>query len=171
LAYIGGLAWQKGIHVLLAALAGVQGAVQLEIAGDESFDPEYVAVLKSQAPGNTRFLGKLNREQVWELLHRVDAVAVPSLWNETFSLIAHEAFAAGVPVVASRIGALSESVRNGEDGLLLRPGDVSDWRGGLQRLVDKPGLLAQLQANVQPPMTLDEHVNKLERIYQGCLSS
>ncbi len=170
LAYIGGLAWQKGVHILVQAFSTVRGAVKLWIAGDESFDPAYVGQLRTQAPPNLRFLGHLQREQVWEVLSQVDAVVVPSLWHETFSLIVHEAFAAGVPVVASRLGALTEAVRDGQDGLLVSPGDVVAWSTALQRLVDEPDLRTRLRANVHPPMTLEEHVSRLVSLYRKCLS-
>jgi len=166
LAYIGGLSWQKGVHVLVDAVAGLN--VQLHIAGDEAFDPPYVATLKAHAPENVRFLGRLGRQQVWELLSQSHALLVPSLWHETFSLIAHEAFAAGVPVIASRVGALAEAVRDGEDGLLVAPGDAVAWRAALARLVEEPGLLAKLQSSVRPPMGLSEHVHHVEGVYAAC---
>ena len=164
-AYIGGLSWQKGIHVLLEAFQGTQGARELWIAGDESFDPAYVARLRAQATPGVRFLGRLTRGEVWKTLAQVDVVVVPTLWYETFSFIVSEAFAAGVPVVASRLGALADRIREGVDGLLVPPGDESAWRAALQRLVDEPDLLARLRANVHPPMTLDAHVDEIEALY------
>ena len=85
-----------------------------------------------------RFMGELSREQVWGCLAKVDVLVVPSLWYEAFSLIAHEAFLAGIPVIASRLGALAEVVQDGVDGLLVPPSDVSAWTATLQRLVDEP---------------------------------
>ena len=164
-AYIGGLSWQKGIHVLVEACNGVRGAWELWIAGDESFDPAYVARLRAQATPGVRFLGRLTREEVWETLAQVDVVVVPSLWYETFSFIVSEAFTSGAPVVASRLGPLADRVRDGVDGLLVPPGDVVAWRAALQRLVGEPDLLAQLRANVRSPMTLEEHVDQLESLY------
>lgn len=164
-AYVGGLSWQKGVHIAVEAFGGVRGAGELWIAGDESFDPAYASRLRVQASSGVRFLGRLTREEVWETLAQVDAVVAPSLWYETFSLTVHEAFAAGVPVIASRLGALAEAVRDGVDGLLVPPGDVDAWRAALQRLVDKPDLLARLQANVRPPVTLEEHLDRLESLY------
>jgi glycosyltransferase involved in cell wall biosynthesis len=164
-AYIGGLSWQKGIHVLVEAFNGVHGAGELWIAGDESFDPAYVARLRAQATPGVRFLGKLTREEVWKTLAQVDVVVVPALWYETFSFIVSEAFAAGVPVVASRLGPLADRVHDGIDGLLMPPGDMAAWRATLQRLVDEPSLPARLRANVRPPATLDEHVAEIESLY------
>lgn len=164
-AYIGGLSWQKGIHTIVEAFGGIRGPGELWIAGDESFDPNYVAQLRTQAAPNVRFLGRLTREQVWETLAQADVVLVPSLWYETFSFIVSEAFAASVPVVASRLGPLADRVCDGVDGLLMPPGDVDAWRTALQRLIDEPDLLARLRANVRPPMTLTEHVDQIESLY------
>lgn len=164
-AYIGGLSWQKGVHVLVEAFNGMRGMGELWIAGDESCAPAYVARLRAQATPSIRFLGRLTREEVWETLAQVDVVAVPSLCYESFSFVVSEAFAAGVPVVASRLGPLADRVRDGVDGLLVPPGDVAAWRAALQRLVDEPDLLAHLRVNVRPPMALDEHVDRIEALY------
>jgi glycosyltransferase involved in cell wall biosynthesis len=164
-AYVGGLSRQKGIHVLIEAFTGIKGPAELWIAGDESFDPDYVAQLRALATPNVRFLGKLTRKEVWDTLARADVVAVPTLWYETFSFIVSEAFAMGAPVVASRLGPLVDRVRDGADGLLLPPGDVAAWRKTLQQLVDEPSLWAHLRANVMAPTTLEEHVARVESLY------
>jgi len=164
-AYIGGLSWQKGVHVLVEAFSRLQGEAELWVAGDESFDPAYVSRLKALATPNVRFLGRLDRRGVWHTLTQVDVVVVPSLWYETFSFLISEAFAAGLPVLASRLGALADRVRDGVDGLLLPPGDVAAWRAAMQRLLDDPDLLPRLRAGVRPPMTMEEHVDRLEALY------
>lgn len=165
IAYIGGLSWQKGVHVLIEAFNHLPPGAELWIGGDESFDPTYARSLHTRARPGVIFLGALSHTQVWETLRQVDAVAVPSLWYETFSLIAHEAFAAGVPVVASRLGALAEAVRDDVDGLLVPPGDVDAWRAVLQRLMDDPATLARLRAGVQRPLELAQHIQRLSDIY------
>ena len=126
-ACIGGLAWQKGIHVLIEAFERVKGEAELWVAGSEAADPAYAQRLRSAAGSRVRFMGGLSREQVWSCLAEVDVLVVPSLWYEAFSLIAHEAFVAGVPVIASRLGALAEVVHDGIDGLLVPPQDVDAW--------------------------------------------
>ena len=170
LVYIGGLAWQKGVHTLVEACNGLHGT-QLSIAGDEAFDPAYVSHLRSLASPNVRFLGQLGREEVWATLAQADVVAVPSLWYETFSLILHEAFAAGVPVIASDLGALSEAIRHGEDGWLVPPGDVTAWEQALGRLIAEPELLSRAHANIQPPMTQEEHLDRMEDLYSRTMAS
>ncbi len=152
-AYIGGLAKQKGVHVLIEAFAGLRGEAELWIAGDETADPGYSRELRRLAGANVRFLGRLDRDQVWQALAQADVVAVPALWYETYSFIVSEAFIAGAPVLASRLGPLADRVRDGVDGRLLPPGDVQAWRAALQALLDSPAELAALRAGVRPPDT------------------
>lgn len=169
-AYLGGLTEQKGVHVLVEAFAGLNGNAELWVAGDESTDSAYLRRLRSIASPSVHFLGRLSRQQVWDVLSQAHLVAVPSLWPETFSLALHEAFAAGVPVVASQIGALMEAVVDGQDGLLLPAGDVSAWRQALRRLLDDPTLLPRLQANVTPPTRVTQYAAELEALYIACMA-
>jgi glycosyltransferase involved in cell wall biosynthesis len=169
-ACIGGLAWQKGVHVLIEAFERLAGNVELWVAGSEGFDPVYAQRLRSQAGPRVRFMGGLSREQVWACLAEVDVLAVPSLWYEAFSLIVHEAFAAGVPAVASRLGALAEVVHDGVDGLLVPPGDVGAWSATLQHLTDDSALLDRLRAGVRPPLDMAQHAQLLCEVYERSLS-
>jgi glycosyltransferase involved in cell wall biosynthesis len=168
-AAIGGLSWQKGIHVLVEAFARMRGPAELWIAGNESFDPAYSRHLRALADPRVRFLGVLDRRQVWECLAQVHVVAVPSLWYETLSFIAHEAFVAGLPVVASRLGVLADVVHDGVDGLLVAPGDVAAWQAAMQRLVDAPEQFERLRAGVRPPLTMEDHLAALMQVYSQVL--
>lgn len=170
--YIGGLSWQKGLHIAIDAFNEVGGAAELIIAGDETKFPDYVGDLQRRAVHpDIHLVGRLDRSEVWQTLVNSDVVVVPSLWFETFSMLTHEAFAAGKPVMASAHGALEEAVRHNVDGLLVPPGDVNAWQEAMQRLVDDPDLLARLQANVCPPMTLEEHVDRIEDLYAKLVDS
>lgn len=163
--YIGGLSWQKGVHVLVDAFIQLPETAELWLAGDPEFDPDYVKQLG--AAGRATFLGKLAREAVWEMLAQVDVVVVPSLWYETFVFVISEAFAMGVPVIASDLGVLSERVRHGVDGLLFPPGDVAALARALERLHDDPALLARLKQNISPPLTVAEHTAAIAHVYQS----
>jgi glycosyltransferase involved in cell wall biosynthesis len=166
IAYIGGLSWQKGIHILVEAFRELEAGAELWIAGDETTDPTYVSNLRALAPPQVRFLGRLTRESVWDTLAQVDVVVVPTLWYETFSFIVSEAFAAGVPVVASRLGPLVDRVSDEVDGLLVPPGDPQALRRALLRFWQEPDLLARLRAGIRPIRTLDDHVTELESVYK-----
>lgn len=168
--YIGGISPQKGLHVLVEAFSTLNQPAELWIAGDELAFPDYVAELRAMAGPSVRFLGKLDRSAVWQVLARLDVVVVPSLWYETFSIIISEAFAAGVPVIASRIGPLADRVRHGIDGLLFEPGDVNSLANAMRRLYSEPELYSVLQKNIQPPLSLDVHLKQLLEIYDQILA-
>jgi glycosyltransferase involved in cell wall biosynthesis len=169
--YVGGLSFQKGVHTLVEAFAGVRGIAELWIAGDETFDPAYVAQLRSLATPQVRFLGRLARPEVWQALMDADVVVVPSLWYETFSFLVSEGFIAGKPVLASRLGPLADRVRDGVDGLLLPPGDVVTWRDAMQHLVDTPDDLARLRQNVRAPLALEDHEAALASLYRQVIGA
>ena len=169
-AYIGGLSWQKGVHVLLDAFRGIDGEAELWVAGDESADPNYGSNLRTLASPNVRFLGKLTREAVWDTLYQVDVVVVPSMWYEAFSFIISEAFAAGVPVIASRLGPLADRVHDEVDGLLVPPDDPQSLQNALTRFLHEPDLLPKLQAGIGPVRTVEDHVMEIEALYNTILA-
>ncbi|MFY0038682.1 glycosyltransferase, partial [Acinetobacter baumannii] len=65
---------------------------------------------------------------------RAAALVVPSLWYEGLPMVVAEAFAAGTPVIASRIGALAHLVEDGVTGLLVAPGDPAALAEAIERL-------------------------------------
>ncbi len=169
--YIGGIAPQKGVHVLIEAVNGLPEGVELLIGGDMEALPEYAAALRTQAthPG-IRFLGRLSREQVWDTLRQSDLLVVPTLWYETASLIVQEAFAVGTPVVASRIGVMPERIRDGIDGRLFEVGNAAALRALLLSFIQHPHHLHQLRQGIQPVFTITEHVTQVEQLYQQVIS-
>ncbi len=171
IAYIGGLAWQKGVHVLIAAVNGLPPTgFKLSIFGDPTPFPAYVAQLKQQVrhPG-IQFYGRLPHAQLWQTLSSVDLLVVPTLWYETSSLIIQEAQAAGVPVLASRIGAVQERLRHGVDGFYFPPGDAGALQELLQQFGQQPDLLAQLRAGITPVTTIQEHVENVLNTYRAAV--
>jgi glycosyltransferase involved in cell wall biosynthesis len=171
-AYIGGLAQQKGVHVLIDAFNGLPPSARLKIVGDETAFPEYCTLLRARAthPG-IEFVGRLDREGVWKTLGQTDALVVPSLWYETSSLVVQEAFATSTPVIAADHGALAERVQHETNGLLTPPGDGPALQRALQRLMEEPGLLAQLRSGIQPVVELAQHLRGVEQVYRQVLAA
>ena len=170
--FLGSLAWQKGVHILVEAFSGLPSDIaRLQIWGDPSVFPDYVKSLHDLSTHpDIQFMGRIANERVGEVLADSDVMVVPSVWYENSPVVIQEARAAGVPVVASGHGALAEKVRHGVDGLLFPPGDVATLRRTLQRLVDEPDLLPRLRRNIPPPMDMDRHVQELEALYH-CLAA
>jgi glycosyltransferase involved in cell wall biosynthesis len=171
LLYVGSIAWQKGVHVLVEAMNGLPENVRLTLLGDASAYPDYAATVQAAAkhPG-IRFAGQASRDRLWQtLLDDADVLVVPSVWYETAALVVQEAFAAGVPVVASGLGALAERVQDGVDGLLFAPGDAGALRATLLRLVEDDALLSRLRQGIQPVRTIAEHAADIEAIYESVI--
>ena len=166
--YVGSIARQKGVHVLIEALNGLpDDAATLDVYGDMRTFADYAAELRALArhPG-IRFHGLLGRDRLWDTLAELDALVLPTLWYEASPLVIREAFAAGLPLVASAIGAPGHMVRDGVDGLLFPPGDVAGLRLALLALAERPALLAQLRAAILPVRTVADHVAQIEAIYE-----
>jgi glycosyltransferase involved in cell wall biosynthesis len=172
LGYLGSLAWQKGVHVLIEAVNGLPEETRLSIYGALDAFPNYVARLRRLARHPAvAFRGSLSRRDLWPALAQLDLLVVPSLWHETSSLVVQEAFACGVPVIASSVGALPEKIRHGIDGLLVPPGDALSLRQALAQVAETPGLLAELCGNIGPVRTLEDHGAEIEAIYRTALES
>ena len=170
--YIGGLAPQKGIHTLIDAVNNLPSdKFNLAIYGDMTAFPDYITNLQNQVrQPNIQFKGTLPHENLWDALAQSDIVVVPSLWYETASLIVQEAFAAGVPVIASNIGALKERVQDGINGYLFPAGDGLALSKILADLGHHPEKLVQLAAQIQPVFTIEEHETAVQKRYRLALA-
>jgi glycosyltransferase involved in cell wall biosynthesis len=162
LAAAGRLTRQKALGDALAAVARVD-RVSLVVAGD---GPERGALEQRAAElgldGRVRFVGPLARTEVLTLFRAADAALLSSAWeNLPHSVV--EALAVGTPVVATAVGGVPEVVRDGENGLLVAPGDVAALADAIRR-VSEPGLRDALAANAAASVAgLDER-RLLERI-------
>lgn len=100
--YVGKLLYNKGVHVLLEAMHGVEARTLVVGFGD------YREELERLAPPGTVFTGRLEHEELAPLLPLVDVQVVPSIFPEAFGMVAAEAAAAGVPPLVARHSGLSE---------------------------------------------------------------
>ena len=122
---IGRLTREKGVDTLLRAWR----EQPLDIVGDGEERED----LERLAPPSVRFLGPVAPERVAELLADARALVIPSR-SEGLPRVVIEAFAAGVPVIASRVGGLPELVQDGVNGLLVEVDDEDGWHGAIQRV-------------------------------------
>jgi glycosyltransferase involved in cell wall biosynthesis len=118
--YLGRMTEEKGIPILMEALRLSGLASDFESVGGGPLD---AAVAEALGP---RHAGFQPAEAVPGFLARVAYMVVPSVWYEGFPRTIVEAYAAGVPVIASRLGSLAEVVDDGVTGLLFEPGDAQD---------------------------------------------
>jgi glycosyltransferase involved in cell wall biosynthesis len=139
--FIGRLAEKKGVDVLLQALVEVERASAV-ILGDGPDREELERMSRHLGvDGRTAFLGRQPRIRVMEELRAAAAVVIPSREahdgdRDGTPVVLAEAMAAGVAVVASRIGGIGEHVHHGATGLLVDPGDPEALATALRRVVD-----------------------------------
>ncbi len=135
--FVGRLSPEKGIEVLAGALAGSLGE-PVRVAGSG----ECESALKGLS--RVSLLGHLPEPRVLDEMRRVRALLVPSICYETFGRVVVEAYACGLPVIASRIGSLAELVEHGVTGLLFNPGDAADLARAMQWAEAHPASLAEM---------------------------
>ncbi len=137
--FSGRLVKEKGVRVLLQAWETVVQqipAARLIIAGDGPDRPIY----EKMAGRGVTFVGHVPYSGVEEVARPAWVTVVPSMWLESFGLVAAESSMRGTAVIASRIGGLPEIVQDGENGLLVEPNRPDQLAQALVRLLgDREG--------------------------------
>lgn len=170
LGFLGSLMVSKAPHLLIEAASRLpRGAVSVDLFGgyapyhgDDSYREQLEPFLKQDG---VRVHGTIAHDRVALALSSIDVLVVPSIWPENSPLVIQEAFLAGVPVVASRIGGIPDVVDEGKNGLLFRAGDADDLARSLARLLHEPGLLETLRAGIPPVRTIEEDVQIARGLY------
>jgi glycosyltransferase involved in cell wall biosynthesis len=165
--FVGRLSREKGVETL-ARIAGRLSHIQFRVIGD---GPE--APLLQGLP-NVQLLGSLPRENVFAAMREASCLVMPSVSFEGgFPMVISEAFANGLPVIASGIGAMAEIIEDGRTGLLCTPGGESDFSAAILRLVSEPVLSQMMsiaaQGFFQARLSAARNLQELESIYRNCL--
>jgi glycosyltransferase involved in cell wall biosynthesis len=162
----------KGVHVAVEAFGGVDPALaRLEIWGDPAGMPTYARELEAGASPAVSFAGPVPEAEKADRLSGLDALIVPSLGLESFGIAAREALARGVPVLASRRGALAEAFAEGQGGAFFEPGDVAGLRMWIDRLCADPGILETWAARRPAVATMDAHAEEVEAVYARVMAA
>lgn len=138
LIFVGDVSRDKGIHVLLRAYKDLRNAPPLVLIGRKRPDTP------SDLPANVFHVGSWPHSAVMEAYRRSILSLLPSTCPETFGIVVIEAMTMGRPVIASRIGGLSDVIIDGENGFLVTPGDARKLTQAIQRLLDDTNLRAQM---------------------------
>jgi glycosyltransferase involved in cell wall biosynthesis len=141
--YLGWLGEWKGLVPLLDAFEAARAqepSLRLRVAGRG--DPAFVASLRARQPSAAiEFAGHVVGR---DFLRGIDALIVPSLWDDPLPTVIIEALSAGVPVIGARRGGIPEMIECGVNGLLFEPTRASELVQAILRLAREPGLLGAL---------------------------
>ncbi len=133
--YAGRMAPEKGIQTLIEADAKGLLPMPVHLVGD---GPLLQMVREAALREGSRLkpLGLLPHDEVQGLMRRATVLVVPSIWYEPFGMVCVEAFAAGLPILCSRIGGLPEIVEDGVSGRLFPPGDADGLASALRLFIE-----------------------------------
>lgn len=133
--FIGRLDQTKGVENLIDAFCAYHNdGAELWIAGGGT--PEYEATLRERArDSRIKFIGRTSPREFYP---NIDALIVPSLWNEPLGMVVAEAFAFGRPVVGAKRGGIPEMIKHDINGYLFEPDTAGDLLMTLERLGSDP---------------------------------
>jgi glycosyltransferase involved in cell wall biosynthesis len=174
--YLGSVIPVKGVHVLVEAFNLLKRAdLELHVHG-ESFafhdDRSYFERLKARAVGrpNVFFHGAYRPVDLPRILANLDVLVVPSLWWESFCLTIREGLMAGVPVVASDLGAMREALDGERNGLLFRPGDPQDLADRLRAIVEDDALRIRLSNRREAVKSIETYAEEILGVYERTMA-
>ena len=172
--YVGRLVSQKGLQVLLEAVARLPSAVRMMVVGNGPLKDEFLKKARELGlNGRLELHEGAPHDQVPRFLEQMSVLVLPSLttptWREQFGHVLIEAMACGVPVVGSDSGAIPEVI--GDAGLVVPEGNVEALAAALRRLISTPALCADLAARglarVQAEYTNDSVARRLAEFWES----
>ena len=127
--YIGRLTEEKGMHLLLDAFSRTE--LPVKIAGDGPMKD--IVIEYTREHPNIEYISSVDKAAVFALMQEATALVFPSIWYEGMPLTIIEAFASGLPVIASKFGVMENMIVDKHNGLHFNVGSVSDLRQKLHQ--------------------------------------
>jgi len=166
--FVGRISQEKGVHTLIRAWQKVKGT-PLKIVGDGPLMEE----VRGANLEDIEILGWRSHDEVLALMKEARFLVFPSEWYEGFPLTIAEAFACGLPVIASRLGAMAEIVEGGRTGMLFEPGNAEDlaekvtWAWTHPKEVQAMGQEARLE--YEKKYSAEQNYRRLVEIYRTAI--
>lgn len=171
--YVGRLSEEKGVRVLLAAWAGLRQEIPLKIVGDGPLRGLIAEAVLSQDSGPVEWLGQLPQTEIASLMRGAYSLVVPSICFENFPMAIAEAFACGLPVIASDLGAMAEIVADRKTGLRFSPGNAEDLAAKIEWAWTHPQEIAVMghaaRTEFEAKYTAAAALERLEKVYKSVL--
>ena len=169
--YVGRLAEEKGIGTLLESWSG-DNAFPLKIVGDGPLAPDVRTAAENHP--NIDYLGRQDRNQVLSLMKDAAFLVFPSTWYEGLPTVIIEAFACGLPVVASELGGTASLLEPGITGLYFEAGNSVQLKEKVRQLHEQPSTLKEMRhaarQRYENSYTPEANYEQLIRLYKGVLA-
>jgi glycosyltransferase involved in cell wall biosynthesis len=175
--YVGRLSEEKGLRTLLDAFDRVR-SLQLKVLGDGPLRAELEATAKSKNL-NIEFMGFQDKDVILSTIRNALVQIVPSEWYEGFPMVILEAFACGTPVIASRIGSLTEVIKSGITGYHFTAGNSKELASCINNIAtianSQPNQYHQIRTNsrlqFENHFTAERNIKLLTNIYEEAIRS
>jgi glycosyltransferase involved in cell wall biosynthesis len=171
--FVGRLTPEKGITTMLEAWRQIGNELPLHVAGDGPLASEVEKA--SCEMESVTWLKWLPRSEILQRMKDASVLMLPSTWYEGFPMILAEAFAVGLPVIASNLGSMSSIVDHLRTGLHFEPGNASDLVEKVRWLLAHPAevdlMRAQARKEYETKYTAEENYAQMIHIYESLLSS
>jgi len=169
--YVGRLSHEKGVRTLLNAWEKLP-SIPLYIIGDGPLHSEVES--KAATLSSVKFLGRQNHDRVLASMKSARFLIFPSICYEGFPMTIVEAFANGLPVIASKIGGMGEIITAGKTGLHFSPGDVGNLAETVARAWVSPADAIRMgkdaRAEFESKYSPDKNYEMLLAIYKQAMS-
>jgi glycosyltransferase involved in cell wall biosynthesis len=171
--YLGRLADDKGLRVLLNAWKHIPRNYRLQIIGDGSERAALEVTARELQLPEITFRGRLSHEDAIATVKHARFMVVPSMWYEGFPMTIAESFACGTPVLCSRLGGMKEIVTDQRTGLHFEPGDAVDLARKVHWAWEHPQELAAMgreaRRQYERSYTPEKNYTILLNIYEQAL--
>ena len=167
--FVGGLYEPKGAQI--AVEAAIKHGFELVVAGstDTQLGKKLMERVRNANAKQVRFEGFCDIKRLDALYRESVCVVIPSLWYENLPNVVLESMAYGRPVIASNIGSLPETVIDGENGFLFKPGDSDDLAEKVLTIKENPNQAMQFgragREKVLTKHSMDRHLHDLEKLF------
>jgi hypothetical protein len=146
--FVGHFGEHKGLRILCRALAHLENArdrFDLFLVGEGQLLPAIrQEVIERGWERSVHFPGRVDHAGIDAVYRQTDVLVLPSIWPENQPVSITEAMAAGIPVIASRIGGIPEMVEDGATGFLIEAGEPAPLAAAMARFIDNPALVRDL---------------------------
>lgn len=158
--YAGGPSLHKGYQLLVKAFSKLDQRKSKLIMWR-------MGANKISTPGlNIEVRNAYKPEEIDRIFKEIDVGIVPSIWEETFGMIGIEFLTAGIPVIGSEIGGITEWLKDKQNGFLIPPGDTDCLAQKMDMFISDPALIAKFQQQIKPWKTFGEHTNEIINLYK-----
>jgi len=177
---------EKGIFVLLEAIKILErkrrdfrlyliGSAHIPIKTEKSQQIEERVNRIAKGLAAVEIIGPLKHDELPKYYQQMDLGIVPSVWEEPFGLVTLEMMASGLPVIASKVGAIPEIIKDNLNGLLVEQNNPEQLSQKIELLLDDTALRIKLsnagRKHVEENFTWEKHLGKLLKIYEQIIKT